>query len=811
MPLAAGTRFGPYEILSQLGAGGMGEVYRALDPRLGREVAIKVLPASLAQDAEALGRFQREARAVAALTHPNVVVLYDCGTDQGVSFVVMELLAGESLRSRMARGPLAWPQAVQLGINLADGLAAAHAKGIIHRDLKPENIFLTPEGHAKILDFGLARLDGGPAQNRPHVPPATLNPPGDTRFDLDPADSATVDSRSLAETYVPPHPAQSTLMGTVGYMSPEHVRGEVVDARTDLFALGCVLYEALTGCRAFSRTTPAETITAVLTDEPPDVTSLSDDAPVEVESLVRKCLAKEAAKRYQSAREVAATLRQVVAGPQPNWFRRYLIWGLAAAFTVALALGLHALRRGSIPEGIDSIAVVPFSFAPEDERAAYLSDAITDSLIRSLSQAPELRVMSRTAVDRFREHLPDAVALGERLGVRCVLSGRISLRESRLTIDVELIDITDGRQLWSERYQRRVEDVQAVQSDLAAQIAEKLHIRLGVEQQQKIAQPTTRNSEAYEQYVKGRYFWNKRTREGVQRAIGCFLEAAQKDAHFAQAHAGLADSYNILGSYGYVSPQDAFPKAKEAALQALRLDGTLAEAHAALAQVYELWDRDFQAAEESYLRALSLNANYATAHQWYAFCLAETGRIAEAKAAVQQAKELEPLSLSINSAQGWILYLAREYELAADQLAQTLEMEPRFAPAHATLGLVRAQQGRFAEALTAIQKARELAPGDVEFLANQGAVAARAGRRDEARRVLGELEVLRNEKKYVSSYYFAAIHAGLGEHDQAFAWLNDAFLENACALVSLPLDSQFDTLRADRRFAELLHRLQLPR
>jgi serine/threonine-protein kinase len=775
-------------------------------------VAIKVLPPHLAQDAESLARFEREARAVAALAHPNVVVLYDCGTERGVSYVVMELLEGESLRTRLGRGPLPWPQALQLGFELADGLYAAHSKGIIHRDLKPENIFLTPDGRAKILDFGLARLDGSSAPPRPALSSSTASLPPDTRNDHASTASATVDWSAYAETLVPRGQVRSTLMGTVGYMSPEHLRGQNVDARTDLFALGCVLYEMLTGCRAFSRATQADTITAVLAEEPPEIAALVNGAPAGIEHVIRKCLAKNREERYASAREVRTELQRIlteVTAPGMGLLQRFGVWLAAALLTLGLVLGFIALRRDPVPRDVDSIAVLPFTAPAGDERATYAGEGIADRLVDSLSQIQGLRVMSRTSVNRMRKDIADPRELGQWLGVRVVLTGRVWLSDERLAIDLELIDTSDGRRLWGQKYERSAADLQAVQAELVVDIAEKLHVRLTREQRAQIAQQPTQDATAYEQYVKGRYFWNKRTHDGMRRAIDSFNAAATQDPAFALAHAGLADSYNLLGSYGYVAPKEAFPKAKAAALAALERDAALAEAHAALAQIYELWERNWSAAEQSYQRALRLNPKYATAHHWYAFFLAETGRFNEAKDAILQAKKLEPLSLGINTAHGWILYLAREYNGAAEQLRQTLVMEPQFALAHASLGLVLAQQGKYEQAIASIQKAQALAPDDAEFLAQLGYVYGRAGQPEEARHVLERLQNL-TRAKYVSPYYLAYVHAGLGEKDEALAWLDRAFEENACALVSLNIDPLLDSLREDSRFQKLLQRVRLP-
>jgi eukaryotic-like serine/threonine-protein kinase len=802
MPLATGTRFGPYEIISQLGAGGMGEVYRAHDPRLGREVAIKVLPQHLASNADALARFEREAKAVAALAHPNVVVLYDCGTQEDSFFVVMELLGGESLRTRLGRGPIPWLQVVEYGIALSDGLFAAHTKGIIHRDLKPENIFVTPEGRVKLEGQHAAH---GEDDSRPAP---------DTRLEFGPALLSTIPDSAAAETYVPPNETRSTLMGTAGYMSPEHLRGEVVDARTDVFALGCVLYEMLTGRRAFFGPTQAETISAVLNSEPSEVDELAD-VPGPVRGVVRRCLAKEVGQRFGSAREVATELRRIHHDRQNQGARRsrMMMWGLGVTLTVALVLTLYLFHERTVKhaEGISSLAVLPFTSAG-GEREEIMGYGLTEGLVQELSRlrarsGDRLLVPSLRTVEEFRDRANAPIAFGQHLAVRTVLTGRIVLEDDRFDLSVELIDVGDGSQLWEGHYVYRAEDYQQARDEIVKGIAKRLHRE--VIQDEELRRHYSTNPKALELYMKGRFYWNKRSKDKLDLAIKHFEEATQKDPKFALAHAGIADSWSLVATYGYDAPTVAFPKAKAAAEKALKLDDSLAEAHTALAQIKEVWEHDWIGAEQEYKHALKLNPDYATAHQWYAFCLAEMGRLKPAKDEMQRARDLDPLSLSINSALGWVYYLDRDHDGAIKQFQHTLKMGEHFLQARQSLGLAYTQKGMHAEALAALMKAREKTPDDIELLAFLGVVQARAGRTDEARAVVRQLEELGNQK-YVSAYYSACIFAALGDKEAAFNQLEKAFRENACGIVSLRIDPHLDPLRSDPRFAEMLSRLDLP-
>jgi len=789
-PHLIGQQLGPYQLLSLLGAGGMGEVYRARDTRLEREVAIKVLPSHLAQDPEALIRFKREAKAVAALSHPNILAIHDFCEDQGVTYAVMELLEGETLRSRLQRSLLPWHKAVEVGIAIAEGLAAAHAKGITHRDLKPENIFLTSDQRVKILDFGLARIK--------HIAPAQIGSSVPT----------------LSATTEP-----GTVMGTVGYMSPEQVRGEGTDAPSDIFSFGCVLYETVTGSRAFARQTMAETMAAILRDDPPALTASGQDVPVELERVVRHCLEKEAGARFQSARDLAFDLRAllsrsgeahhpvvVASSPALAIVRfRPAVW--AVAMIVILLLGVMVWRNLSPGggEGIDSLAVMPLASGSADPNMEYLSDGITEGLINSLSQLPQLKVTARTTVFRYKGQEVDPQKIGRELKVRAVLTGKVTQQGDTLSVQADLVNTTDGRQLWGERYQRRLSDVFVVQEEIARHLSEKLRPKLKGAAQKQLTKRYTDNAEAYQLYLRGRYYWNKRTGEAIKMGIEYFQQAIEKDPGYALAYVGLADSYSILPNYSEMTAAEANLKAQAAALRALELDDTLAEAHATLGTISsDQWN--WPEAEKRLARALELNPSYASAHRWYAEYLAHTGRVKEGLAEMQRAYELDPLSLIINQGLALALHYTRQYDQASAQFRKTLEMEPNFAPGHLHFALPLLKQGRYPEAIAELNQAKTLMGGHSSAMGLLGYAYAVSGRRKEAEQILHELSE-RSKQRFVSSFDLAVIHLGLGEQDRTFELLNKAYEERTWLVTLLKVEPLFDSLRSDPRLADLLRRI----
>jgi len=780
MPLAAGIKLGPYEILSTIGAGGMGEVYRARDTRLDRVVAVKVLPEHLAHSPEALARFQREAKAVAALSHPNILALYDVGADRGVYFVVTELLEGETLRSRLAR-PMPWRKAVEIGLAVADGLAAAHAKGIVHRDLKPENIFLTSDAGVKILDFGLARIRCAA------VSPAASSLPTET-------DAGTV-------------------LGTVGYMSPEQVRGDRADAPSDIFSLGCVLYEMLSGHRAFVRGTAAQTMAAVLEAQPPDLTSAGREIPAELDRLVTHCLEKNSHERFQSARDLRFALRAIPETSSPlapaTSSKPLRPWALIlAALTITIVSLTIYWRHRSAPV-IDSVAVLPFANASGDPNTEYLSDGIAEQLINSLSQARNLRVTARSLAFRYKGPQVDPQKAGRDLRVSAVLTGRV-VERAGLDVQVDLINVEDGSQLWGRHYSRRFSEILSLQDDIAREVSEKLGLKSTVQQQKLLAKRSTQNNEAYQAYLRGHYYWNRRTEQAIRRAAEYFQQAIDKDPGYALAYAGLADCYATHPGYQVESPRESWPKAKAAATKALEIDNTLAEAHATLANTRMSFEWDWAGAEREFQRSIELDPNYPSAGQWYGECLAATGRTEQAIASSKRAQQLDPLSLIINTNVGSILSFARRHDEAIEQIRKTLEMDPNFIPGHWYLGRSYTFKAMYPEAIAEFQKALELelsgsSPGVLGLLGNAYALA---GNREKARRVLAEVQEL-SKRHYVAPMNAALIYTGLGDKEHAFEWLEKALEDRSRGVIFLKVEPQFDTLRADPRFKNLLRRLGL--
>ncbi len=773
MPLSAGARLGPYQIVAPLGAGGMGEVYRAHDSRLDREVAVKVLPPHLAGDPRALARFEREAKAVAALSHPNILAIYDVGTDQGISFVVTELLEGETLRSRLGRSAVGWGRAAEIGAAVADGLAAAHAKGIIHRDLKPENIFLTADGRVKILDFGLARR--------------------------------RADAGSQDQTQTEP----GTVMGTIGYMSPEQVRGEPVDAPGDLFSLGCVLYEMVAGQRAFARPTAPETLVAILNADPPPLAASGRQIPPEMDRLIARCLEKNPGERQQSARDLAFALREstgsgsrpagLPAAPPPG-SRKHRVYAMGMIAAIALGLALYLLLGGR-GKAIDTLAVLPFANAGNDPNTEYLSDGITDSITNNLAQLPGLRVTARSMVFGYKGKPVNPQQAGRDLKVRAVLTGSVAQRGDLLIIRTELVDVADASQLWGEQYQRKLADILAIEAEISKEISQKLRLKLTGEDRSRLAKRPTRNTEAYQLYLQGRYYWNKITAEGLKKAADSFQQAIDKDPSYAQAYSGLADSYNMLGLL-FAPPKEMFPKAKAAALRALALDDTIAEAHTSLGVVRYYFEWDWPGAETEFKRAIELDPGYALGHYYYGHFLGAMGRIAEGMPETRRAQALDPLALQIHANVGIQLYFARQFDQSIEWSRKTLELDPNHRPALMYLGMAYLEKAMYSEAIEALRKGG----GSPHRL---GLAYARAGRTAEARKIVEELED-RAKTTYISPSAMADIYAALGQNEQAFRWLEKAYEDRNAQLAFLKVDPKVDSLRTDRRFQDLLRRIGLP-
>jgi eukaryotic-like serine/threonine-protein kinase len=789
-----GQTFSHYHIREKLGQGGMGVVYRAEDSRLGRTVALKFLSEELSSDPRAVERFQREARAASALNHPHICAIYDVGEHAGRHFMAMELLEGAPLQQLIAGGALPHDRVLELGAELADALEAAHGKGIIHRDIKPANIFVTDRGHAKLLDFGLAR------------------PPLDR------------EGRTAGPTHEP-LTDPGAVMGTLAYMSPEQVRGETLDSRTDLFSLGCVLYEITTGRPAFTGSTPGTIHEAILNRAPVPVGRVNPESPPRLEEVVNKALEKDPRLRYQHASELRADLQRLkrdsdsgstapqrtAAAPTgvSGWRQRGPLIAAAIAVVALLAAGMWLSGLRSKGEAINSVAVLPFVNSSGDADGDYLSDGITESLIANLSQVRSLHVTARSTVFRYKGKEIDPQKIGKDLRVGAVLSGRLLQRDGTLVVRTELMDVTNGTQLWGGQYNRKVADVFALQDELSKEISERLRLRLTDDEKLRLTKRYTDNAEAYQLYLKGLFYWNKRSPEGLQRAIEYFSRAVETDPGYALAFAGLADSYNSMSFFNIVPPRAAMPKAKAAAARALEIDNTLAEAHISLAYASFTFDWDWPTAVSHYDRALALNREAVNNHSYYPFYLTVAGRSEEAIAVAKRQVDRDPVSAAFSHTLAVQLALARHVDEAIAECRRTIDLDPGFAVAYDVLGGVLASKGLYSEAVPEMEKAAALSRGAAMSLANLGNVRARMGQRDEARRILQQLADTVKER-YTPALAFAMVHVGLGENDQALNWLAKAYEERFNRLAYLRREPVWDPLRSDPRFVDLLRRINLP-
>jgi eukaryotic-like serine/threonine-protein kinase len=796
-----------YRILEKLGGGGMGVVYKAEDLRLGRHVSLKFLPEELSREPQAIERFQREARAASSLNHPHICTIYDVDQYEGQNFIVMEFLEGQTLKHRIMGKPIDLERVPEYGHQMADALEAAHAKAIIHRDIKPANIFLTDRGQIKLLDFGLAKL-------LPQRKGASRVTQGSGAF------STTTQDAHLT--------SDGVALGTVSYMSPEQVRGEELDERTDLFSLGLVLYEMSTGQRAFTGNTSGVIFDAILNRAPTSPARLNPVIPVQLEHIISKALEKDRELRYRTASDMRADLQRLKrdtdsARAMPyttrqvsrQKLRRHLphyVWGSVLALLMLLfGLNVGNLRNrvfdGASQSRIDSIAVLPFANLSNDPKTEYLSDGITESLINSLSQLPNLAVMSRNTVFRYKGLPTDPQKVGHELHVRAILTGRLIQTGDELLISVNLEDVENSRQIWGEQYNRKLSSLVSVQQEIAADIYGRLRPRLAGEEKKLLAKKPTENVEAYQLYLQGLFYWNKWTQSDFKKAADYFTQAVQKDPHYALSYAGLADTYSLLGDAGYLPPSEAWPKAKAAAMQALEIDDTLAEAHTSLGLVKEHFEWDWPGAEQEFKRAIQLNPNSATAHHWYGDYLSNMGRLAEGRRETEKAQELDPLSLIINTTLGWQLYLAGQNEQAVEQLRKVLDIDPKFSPARRILEEVYARMGKHKEAVAEREKALSLS-GGAELAASIEEDFSKSGYRGVLQSWLEGLTEL-SKHGYVSPYSIAESYMRMEEKQKALEWLEKAYDEHDSGLVSVAVEPMFESIRSDPRFKELKRRMKL--
>ncbi len=740
-----GQTISHYKILSKLGEGGMGVVYKAEDLKLNRFVALKFLPSQVSDD-QTRKRFVHEAQAASSLEHPNICSIHEIDeTPDGRMFIVMPCYEGESLLTKIERGPLKLDDALEIAIQVASGLSKAYEKGIVHRDIKPGNIFMTSDGVAKIVDFGLAKLSGRSKLTRTGTSP-----------------------------------------GTVSYMSPEQLKGGDVDHRTDIWALGIVLYEMITGDLPFRGDYEQAMSYSIVNVAPKPIRSLHPDVPLEIERLIEKTLAKDPNERYQTSTELIGALRSLKKRSE---------------FSL---VGVGASAEKALP----SIAVLPFKDMSPQRDQEYFCEGIAEELINGLTQIEGLSVAARTSAFQFKGRDLDVRRIGRELGVESVLEGSVRKAANRLRITAQLVTVSDGYHLWSEKYDRDLEDIFAIQDEISLAIVEKLRGKLLKEERSKLVRRYTDNEEAYNLYLKGRYYWNRRHEGGIQKAIELFQQTVEKDPLCAPAYVGMADCYNVSGILGHMDPRIAYARSKDAVAKALDIDDDLAEAHASLGWIKTFYDWDWTGAESEFLRAVELNPNYGTAHYFYSLYLCVMGRFDEGVAESSRALELDPIDLAINSIVGCTLYWGRRYDAAIEQMQKTLDMDPNFYLANLYVGMLLDKKEMWREAVEALTRALAVSPGSPLAMGFIGYALAASGKRKEALEVLDRLEKLSRER-FVGSFTKALIHFGLKADDRMFECLESAFAEKESWLAMLNTLPLWDGARSDPRFIALVRRIGL--
>ena len=831
----ANSSLSHYRIVSKLGAGGMGEVYLAQDTKLNRKVALKILPPGLAADRDRMRRFVQEAQAAAALNHPNIAHIYEIGESDDRNFIAMEFVDGVTLRAKIHDEKSDLRTLLKHLLQVAEGLAKAHGSGIVHRDLKPDNIMITVDGHAKVLDFGLAKL----LETRPE----------------------STDETGEAATALMPvqHSTPGMVMGTVGYMSPEQAKAKPVDQRSDIFSFGCILYEATTGRKPFAGDSLVDTLHKIIHDPAPAISDFNPSVSAELQRVIRKCLAKEPAKRYQTIRDTANDLEELLeemkgmsniersvapstspstssglggtdqyvraqttvsATHSPSSSAEYIVSGFKRhKFVVAIvlvllvgsAVGLFLYKNaGDRGTAIDSIAVLPFQNRSSDADTEYLSDGLAESLIFRLSQLPNLKVSPTSSVMRYKGKNTDIDQIARELEVDAVMSGRVSQRGEDLTISVELVDARTKKLIWAEKYDRKMSDLLATQREIATAITQKLELKLSGNDAKGITKRYTDSNDAYQLYLKGRYSFAKRTKDDMLRAIEYFRQAIKLDPKFALAYARISETYGSMPAYPYLSPKEAFPQAKAAAQQALEIDPTLPEAHTFLAYSLVIYDWNWVEAERSFQRAIELDPNNSAAHFRYGqIYLAPTGRVNEALVEIKRGLDLEPLDINMGATLAWAYSVGRQDDKAFEQAKKTYDLDPVHPIGRWILSQIYTDTGRYQEAISLSEQWLQTDPTNQFALRDAGVAYARAGRGDKAEEMITRFREIA-KSQYIPSCRIAAIYGHLGERDKAFEELRKAFELRDWELFRLNADTYWRPLRDDPRFKEMLKRLNLP-
>ena len=789
-----------YRIVEKVGAGGMGVVYRAHDDRLNRDVALKFLPDELNHDENARALLIREARTASALNHPNICTIYDVGEADGKSYIVMEFVSGRSLAEQIPEDGLPVETVIRYGEQIADAMAHAHERGVIHRDLKTPNVIVMPGGRVKVLDFGLAK----------HMTPGEI----------------TLKTQSISTLT-----GEGAIVGTMHYMAPELFRGEPADARSDIWALGVVLYEMCNGKRPFRGRTSYELSSMILHDSPPP---LRDKVPLGLRSVIEHCLAKDPAQRYQHASEIRAALEALrtnsavippsaiqpspippaPAPPRPRLVRALLVSSAVAALLLITAFvwKLVVVKwRGSPAVGaasIQSLAVLPLENLTGDPNQDYFADGMCDALITELSQIKKLRVISRTSVMQYKDKHESPAQIAQELGVDALVEGSVLRSDDRVRISAELVQPQTGQNLWAHSYERTVTDILALQSDVARDIVTQIQIQLTQPEQERLAKTRTVVPAAYDAYLQGNYFVAKRTGETVTQAVADYRQAIQLDPTYAPSYAGLAGALTLAADYKDVPSSQVLPEAEAAAVKALQLDDNLASAHAVLGQI-RAYRLEWPGVLDEFQRAIELNPGDANSHHWYALALASAGQSDESIAEMKLAQELDPRSLIINANLSWVLYLAGRDDEAVAQAQKAVAMDSGFAVAHGYLGQAYLAQRDYAKALQELQQALALSGNETSFKAELGNAYAVAGEKPESLAILHDLLQLYS-KQYVSPYNIALVYVGLDQKDEAFQWLDKAYAERSVRLINIAVHPRFVSLRSDRRFSALVQRIGLP-